>query len=467
MDKISKIKLNNVDHAWLRMDRPNNPMVITVILRFTGQINYDRLITRLEVNVRRFRRFRQRIVRPHQIFSRPYWEDVPHHQVKDHVERVKLPIPADDNALMELVSRKISTPLDFAYPLWQATLVDNYSEGSVLIIRIHHCIGDGISLMQVLLQMTQISPDEPVSQIPAGDSNLDEYQPERGPAMMQAAPQASDHSEVSPAISDAKPGEPASKPRRDTLYSNPKFTELIAATARIILRLPDPPSILKGPLGQVKKGVWSEPFALSEIKKIARYKQATSNDVLMALASGAFRRYLDLRNDNRKRNIRAFTMVNLRRRFFDEDLGNKFALVYFTLPLDREQPLECLGEVKRGLDSLKNSAESAATFRILKILGWMPEWVEHLATMFLDSKGTVVATNISGPHHQVYLAGAPIQSLIVWVPQSGRIGVGLSFVIYNNQVMVGLNADAGLVPDPEKILELFTEELKSFQAALP
>ena len=118
------------------------------------------------------------------------------------------------------------------------------------------------------------------------------------------------------------------------------------------------------------------------------------------------------------------------------------------------------------MDSLKNSAESATTYRILNILGMLPEWIEHLATMFLDTKGTVVATNIAGPHRQLYLAGAPIQSIITWVPQSGRIGVGWSFVTYNNQVRLPINTDAGLIPDPEKFLQLFTEEYRSFQAVL-
>jgi diacylglycerol O-acyltransferase len=205
---------------------------------------------------------------------------------------------------------------------------------------------------------------------------------------------------------------------------------------------------------------------LPEIKKIAQYKQATINDVLMAVASGAIRRYMSLHNDNRKSNIRAFILVNLRGLTFDEELGNKFGLVFLTLPLDREQPLERLEGVKQEMDSLKASAEYAATYFILNILGMMPGWVEHLATRFLDTKGTVVATNVPGSRYQLYLAEAPIQSILGWVPQSGRIGVGLSFISYNNQLVVGLNIDAGLIPDPEKFIELFTEEYKSFQAIL-
>ena len=201
----------------------------------------------------------------------------------------------------------------------------------------------------------------------------------------------------------------------------------------------------------MKKAVWSEDFSMPEIKKIANTRQATINDVLMAVASGAIRRYMDLHKDNRKRNIRAFILVNMRGRSYDDELGNKFGLVFLGLPLDRNQPLERLEAIKSGMDSLKASAEYAATYLILNILGQVPQWVEDLAIRILDTKGTVVATNVPGSRKQLYLADAPIESIAAWVPQSGRIGVGLSFISYNNKLVVGLNADTGLITRPRSI----------------
>ena len=249
-------------------------------------------------------------------------------------------------------------------------------------------------------------------------------------------------------------------------YSQPPFTEVMASAVQIVLRRPDPPSLLKGPLGKRKKVLWSEPFSLPEIRKVARVKHATTNDVLMTVATGAIRRYLELRGERRKRNLRAFVLVNLRTRAIDEELGNKFGLVFLTLPVALEQPLERLGVVKQGMDRLKASAEYAATYFILNVLGLVPEWIDHLAIKIFDRKGTVVATNVPGPRRTLYLAGAPILSIMAAVPQSGRIGVGLSFISYNDQVVFGLNVDAGLVPDPEVFLQLFYEEYKNLQEAV-
>ena len=65
------------------------------------------------------------------------------------------------------MGRLISLPLDPSRPLWQLVYLENYYQGSALIGRLHHCIADGIALMQVLLSLADDSPDTPWPQIPA------------------------------------------------------------------------------------------------------------------------------------------------------------------------------------------------------------------------------------------------------------------------------------------------------------
>jgi hypothetical protein len=70
-----------------------------------------------------------------------------------------------------------------------------------------------------------------------------------------------------------------------------------------------------------------------------------------------------------------------------------------------------------------------------------------------------VLTNVPGPREQLYLAGTPLQRAMFWVPQSGRLGLGISILSYNGQVLVGVASDAGLVPDPERIVAAFEADL--------
>ena len=172
------------------MDKPINPMMITVALRFNGQINYDHFIILLEDLFKRYRRFRQRIVRPTGLFQRPYWEDDPALRIENHIERIDLPLPVNEAAVEDLVNKKMNTPLDFTHPLWVVTLVDNHPDGSIIIVRVHHCIADGISLMQVLMQLTHAPIIAPADQTLIADPNRIELQangePIVTPTMLQA-----------------------------------------------------------------------------------------------------------------------------------------------------------------------------------------------------------------------------------------------------------------------------------------
>jgi hypothetical protein len=48
-----------------------------------------------------------------------------------------------------------------------------------------------------------------------------------------------------------------------------------------------------------------------------------------------------------------------------------------------------------------------------------------------------------------------------WIPQSGKLGLGVSIMSYNNQVLLGIATDAGLVPDPQTIITGFHDEFES------
>mgnify|MGYP003418800643 FL=1 len=52
-------------------------------------------------------------------------------------------------------------PLDPKRPLWQLHLIEDYDGGCVLIVRIHHCIADGIALIAVSMSMVDGGPQPP------------------------------------------------------------------------------------------------------------------------------------------------------------------------------------------------------------------------------------------------------------------------------------------------------------------
>ena len=73
-------------------------------------------------------------------------------------------------------------------------------------------------------------------------------------------------------------------------------------------------------------------------------------------------------------------------------------------------------------------------------------------------KTSAVMTNVPGPREKIKLCGCTVEENLVWVPQSGSVGLGISILSYAGGVQFGVVADATLCPDPEKIIDQFAPE---------
>ena len=120
-----------------------------------------------------------------------------------------------------------------------------------------------------------------------------------------------------------------------------------------------------------------------------------------------------------------------------------------------ENPLARLEEIRRRMDLLKQSLEPPVTLGLITALGYAPKIVQDRLFNLLLSRATAVMTNVPGPQHALYIAGALIKQVMFWVPQSADIGVGISLLSFNNVVQFGLMTDAALVPDPQAIIAHF------------
>jgi diacylglycerol O-acyltransferase len=234
------------------------------------------------------------------------------------------------------------------------------------------------------------------------------------------------------------------------------------ALAHVFLRPDDAKTALKGELGVARRVAWSESFDLDQVKRIAHRNQATVNDALVAAMTGALREYLRGR-DSLVDEIRAFVPFNLRPldRPLPSSLGNKFGLVLLPLPVGAATAADRLRAVKRQMDEIKNSPEGAISYGVLELMGQTPVQVESAILDLFSSKGTTVITNVPGPREPVYLAGVPVSAVAVWAPTSGSVSMSVSIFSYNGRVTVGVMADAGLVPDPETMVDGFESELEA------
>jgi diacylglycerol O-acyltransferase len=427
------VPMSSVDAAWLGMEDPTNLMMVTGLMVLDGKVDPKRLRTTLDKRLAPFQRFHQQVVRPRTRGNLPHWKDEEAFDIANHLTHIALPEPAGDKALREVVSELMSTPLDMSKPLWHVHLIDGHERGSVVLARIHHSIADGIALVQVMLSLTDSSPAARAGASPRRSERVD------GAGL---------RSWLSGAFK---------------LLDNPaRIAEGAYRLGRLVVLPPDPATPFKGKLGRRKKAAWSEPIPLDGFKAIGKVFGATVNDVLVSTTTGALRRYLDKRGENVTGvAIRASVPVNLRPLDRAHKLGNSFGIVFLTLPVGIADPVRRLRAVKKEMDELKRSPEALVTYGVLNVMGMTPVEVEKLGLRFFGSKATAVLTNVPGPREPLYLAGRKLDTVMFWVPQSGRLGLGISILSYAGGVRLGVATDGGLVPDPERIVAEFEKEFKA------
>ena len=463
---MSEQNLSSVDAAWYGMEDPTNLMMVSGIMTFDRPISLARFQEVIEHRWLTFDRFRQRVVRPRNPLKSPYWEEDPHFEMNAHVQRVGLPSPGDQTALQEMASVLMSIPLDHSKPLWQFHLIENYGEGCAIMGRFHHCLADGMAMMFVLLSMTDMQRDAPLP-----EPQLPDVEAVRGGYLSGSVGRLA--RQAKSAVKTAHNLTNRLMDESRAIFDNPAHAlelvkqgaELSLTTGRIVLRPPDRKTIFRGELGVLKKATWSRPLPLSDIKAIKNVTGGTVNDVLITAMTGGLRRYMLLRNEEVDGvDFRATVPVNLRTPEEMGELGNKFGLVYLKLPVYIEDVQERLQEVSRRMTALKNSPEAAVALGILSGIGMTPADVQQQLVNMFGAKATAVMTNVPGPPMPLYLAGAKITSIMFWVPQAGRVGLGISIMSYAGNVWLGVVTDAGLVPDPDQIIEGFYAEYAALRA---
>ena len=452
--------LSNVDAAWLKMEDPTNLMMVTGVLTFSRPIDVGYLKALVETRLLQFERFRQRVARPSLPFAPNYWEFDPYFNVDAHLHRVGLPHPHDRPALQQLVSELMSTSLDFSKPLWQLHVVDGYGDGGAIIVRLHHAMADGMALVGVLLALTEMSPGAPRPE-PDGAAALDGHEP---PGGLRGSWEALQLRAAEMAGKGVGIGRRALIESLETYLNNDRPRELVEGTfdythaaSKLVLRAPDPKTIYKGKLGIAKRAVWSRPLPMSEIKAMRRATGATVNDLMTAAVTGGLRRYMEARGEDPV-DFRAAVPVNLRRPNDMGSLGNKFGLVFLDLPVSVVDMPRRLALVRHRMESLKESLEAPVSLDILATVGFSAQAIQDAVVKLIGAKATTVLTNVPGPPIPLYLAGQPIESLMFWVPQSGRLGLGISVLSYANNIYLGIATDVGLIPDPDEIMLGFYAE---------
>jgi WS/DGAT/MGAT family acyltransferase len=456
-DQQNSEPMSAVDRAWLDMDHPCNPMVISAIFQLEGPVDAASLQKVLVERLLRFPRFNQRVDRS---LGAPRWVTDRNLDYRNHVHVRRLPHGAKDRELRKAISAEVSRELDHDRPLWRLLLFPCPNGPVTVLFRAHHALADGIALVTLLIDST--------------DSGF------------QRAPEPV----AGPAIPNARPG-PLGGVIDSLIFLNDGLIKLrtmvrskagrvrllhqfhqgrdAVAEVRRVLTLPENnPAVLCKPLTGRRGVAWVDDIPMEPLRRKAKILGVRVNDLLMAALAGAFSRQLQHTTAqlDPAQNLRISVPVSLRSGK-GRSLGNHFGLVLLDLPIGEPNQSTRLRLVTQRMAELKDSAQARATMLGLAAAGHLPVPLERKLVHRIGAKSIAVVSSLPGPRRHVHIGGARMRNLVFWPPQSGGIGLGLSFFSYAGRLSFGVSADLALLPSPRGLLEAFRSELEELQALVP
>lgn len=439
-------RMSKVDTAWLRMDSESNLMMIVGVWVIRPGIAYADLHERLEERLLKYPRFVQCVMEDS---AGATWVQDRNFDLTHHLVREKLLIGTEQTAQQALQGRLAqlcTEPLDRTRPLWQFHFVENYEGGSALMVRIHHCIADGLALISVMQSLVDggTSPAVNPSEVHRDDA--------AGAQDWMAEALLKPFTAMAVRVLGMA-GQQGSVDVAKLAY------QALADLSALAMMEDDSPTSLKGIPGQSKRVAWCPPLSLEEVKVVGKALHCSINDVLLSCVAGAMRQYLrDNGEGVRGKEIRVMVPVNLRSASRAHDLGNEFGLAPLVLPLGLENPVERIYEVRRRMAELKGSMQPMMAFGMLAVAGVLVKPAQDALLGLFSKKTTAVITNVPGPAKKLHICGACIEEALFWVPQSGTVGVGVSILSYGGGVQFGIVADSLLCPEPQRIIDLFSPE---------
>ncbi|AYQ27257.1 MULTISPECIES: wax ester/triacylglycerol synthase family O-acyltransferase [unclassified Polaromonas] len=463
---ISGERMSKVDTAWLRMDNDANLMMIVGVWQLAPGVKHAAVCERIENSLLKYDRFKQRVMED---AAGATWVMDRNFDLANHVVPEKLPKSANqEQALQDRVAELATQRLDPKRPLWQIHLIEDYTgpdgvKGSAMIVRIHHCIADGIALISVTMSLVDGGAPPPVRR---------KKEPAAGAEDWIADTLLKPFTDITVKALGAV-GEGAA--RSLGMLGDPKkgmeqgvsgsfdmakvLFQLLSDSAALALMPDDSKTRLKGKPGGAKKVAWCQPIPLDEVKAVGKALNCSINDVLLSCVAGALGEYLKTFGDDvAGQEIRAMVPVNLRPMDQAHKLGNRFGLVPLVLPIGVDNPIERVYEVRRRMAALKGSYQPLLAFSLLAVAGLLIKPAQDVMLNLFAKKTTAVMTNVPGPREKLKFCGSTLEQSLFWVPQSGDVGLGVSILSYGGGVQFGVITDSTLCPEPQRIIDEFVPE---------
>ena len=336
-------------------------------------------------------------------------------KIENHVLKWEGEVPRSKEDLEAIVSKLSTEPLPERRSPWCFVCIPtNFGSSDMfLMFRMSHALSDGISNMKFLIYQF---PDEVI--------------PQR---------EIQNFSALNRSFFMAK-----------ALFIAPRYLlqMLFSCADRSLIHGPD--------LSGVKKFVWDEAFDLQLIKNIKSATGTTVNDVLMACMTMALRKYFQRKGVESPADLTVSVPVDVRPATKELHFDNYFTFIFPKMAVATGGIFEQLYETQARMKEFKGSGAPLVFSGFLSFSQAVcPRFLTNRLNTFITKKSSCVFSNLPGPQHMLTVKGSRMKYLMFFPPNKDNVGVSLAIFSYAGKIVVGVQSDIAVLPDPEIVVEEF------------
>ncbi len=379
-----------------------------------------------------------------------FWKQDEDFDVEHHFRHVALPKPARVRELLMYVSKEHGRLLDRAMPLWECHVIegicpetDTSPERFALYFKIHHSLVDGIAAMRLIQKSLSQSPTEPMT-LPVW--SLMTRHRNQVDALLPA-------------------GRSIKRIIKEQLYTiKPVFTELLdnfkhKGDDDYVSTFAAPKSILNQRISASRR-IAAQSYDMQRFRDIADQLDVSMNDVILAVCSGAIRRYLLEMNALPHKPLIAFVPISLRRD--DSANGNQISFLLANLGTHLDNPMRRLQLIHRSMNSGKRRFSRMNQAQVINYsaIAYAWEGLNLLTGLFPKKQAfNLIISNVPGAKKPLYWNGAPLKALYPASIVFNGQGMNITLASYLDKIEFCITACSKLLPHVQDMLALIDEEL--------
>jgi WS/DGAT/MGAT family acyltransferase len=448
-------RLSALDVSFLTNESSSAHMHVGGIMIFEGPPpSYDDLVEHVRGRLHLVPRFRQKLAYPPAPTGRPFWVDDPAFNLEYHIRHSALPSPGSEEQLRNMAGRVFSQQLDRTKPLWELWMVQGLTRKRfALVTKTHHALVDGVSGVDIATVLFDVQP------VPEPAQTDEDWVP--GPPPSGAELLARDAAGLARTpLRALRRLERAVEHPRSTLDQVGEAAQALGEVGWNFAN-PAPRIPVNLPVGSHRRYEWVR-ADLAQFKRIKNALGGTVNDVVLAVVTGAMRRWLHGRGIRTEGlELRAQVPVSIRAADEHGQLGNRIAAVRGPLPVYVEDPVQRLAVCREGMEGIKQSKQALGAEVISRFNDFAPPTLLAQAARvnFSTRLFNLVVTNVPGPQIPLYVLGRELEDIfpVGFLPPEQALFVAI--MSYNGEINFGLLGDYDAMYDLDSLAEGIEQSL--------